>query len=637
MALANKQLLYDHLTVSDENGTIHMNDDRMIVISSSAFGTLRKDLIENLGTDRMKGFLIRYGWDLGVKDAKKVIEMNLPTVEDIVTMGTILHMIKGHTGVQTDLLNIEFYQDGKVKSIHMEGAWVSSYEAHEHVCGFGHTESPVCHTLIGYASGYLSTVCNQRVIVKELTCAGMGHTECRYLAKSLELWDGEVNDILRYYEDTPIVIELEMTYEKLLEERNTLSRISSIHKKLTEEILNGNDLQSIADVVYDTTGISLIIEDVNFRSYAYSGLSPECFQEVNDDFQDYIQRFKKPVHEPERMENESFLLTSKINAKCHFRLITPIFIRKKISGYCSFVYQHVDDYPQIDIITLEQIASVCSLYLLNEKTSLEATERMKGHFLEQILQEQFTSKKDILKRGSYLHFNLDQPFYIVALKYQNLQGNLANEMLFYEELMETTLQYFKDKKKHVLICHRGNNVVLYVQTESRENANISSLCIGFIECLSQMFHKYTFQIGVSSRGEEIDRASDYYDEAIIALRMSTPTAKKMVLFDSLGVVGLLINNKNESAIKNFAQQQLGPLYDADCHKNTEFIKTLYVFLANGGNLEQTANDLTLSLSGLRYRIQKMETLLGQDLRNPTVNYQLFLMLQALLVIGEIEM
>lgn len=111
----------------------------------------------------------------------------------------------------------------------------------------------------------------------------------------------------------------------------------------------------------------------------------------------------------------------------------------------------------------------------------------------------------------------------------------------------------------------------------------------------------------------------------------------MVLFDSLGVVGLLINNKNESAIKNFAQQQLGPLYDADCHKNTEFIKTLYVFLANGGNLEQTANDLTLSLSGLRYRIQKMETLLGQDLRNPTVNYQLFLMLQALLVIGEIEM
>ncbi|BCJ88260.1 helix-turn-helix domain-containing protein [Effusibacillus dendaii] len=53
------------------------------------------------------------------------------------------------------------------------------------------------------------------------------------------------------------------------------------------------------------------------------------------------------------------------------------------------------------------------------------------------------------------------------------------------------------------------------------------------------------------------------------------------------------------------------------------VQALYVFLVNGGNLEQTANDLSLSMSGLRYRIQKIETLIGQELRNPIVNYQLF--------------
>lgn len=41
------------------------------------------------------------------------------------------------------------------------------------------------------------------------------------------------------------------------------------------------------------------------------------------------------------------------------------------------------------------------------------------------------------------------------------------------------------------------------------------------------------------------------------------------------------------------------------------------------------------MSGLRYRIHKIETLLEQELRNPAFNYQLYLMLQALLVIGEI--
>ena len=53
-------------------------------------------------------------------------------------------------------------------------------------------------------------------------------------------------------------------------------------------------------------------------------------------------------------------------------------------------------------------------------------------------------------------------------------------------------------------------------------------------------------------------------------------------------------------------------------KKNELVKTLYVFLANGGNLEKTAMDITLSLSGLRYRLQKIEELLGHDLRDPFI-------------------
>ena len=34
------------------------------------------------------------------------------------------------------------------------------------------------------------------------------------------------------------------------------------------------------------------------------------------------------------------------------------------------------------------------------------------------------------------------------------------------------------------------------------------------------------------------------------------------------------------------------------------MKTLYVFLSNGGKLEQTMGDLALSMSGLRHRIEE---------------------------------
>ena len=55
----------------DENGAVYINDERIILTSISAFGTLRRDLINTIGTGRMKGFLIRYGKELGKEDGEK--------------------------------------------------------------------------------------------------------------------------------------------------------------------------------------------------------------------------------------------------------------------------------------------------------------------------------------------------------------------------------------------------------------------------------------------------------------------------------------------------------------------------------------------------------------------------------------
>ena len=72
-------------------------------------------------------------------------------------------------------------------------------------------------------------------------------------------------------------------------------------------------------------------------------------------------------------------------------------------------------------------------------------------------------------------------------------------------------------------------------------------------------------------------------------------------------------------------------------KNGEFTKTLYYFLNNGGNLYQTTTDLGISLSGLRYRLEKIEQILGMDLRAPHTSHQLFLALQAMLVLGKLNL
>ncbi len=66
------------------------------------------------------------------------------------------------------------------------------------------------------------------------------------------------------------------------------------------------------------------------------------------------------------------------------------------------------------------------------------------------------------------------------------------------------------------------------------------------------------------------------------------------------------------------------------------MKTLYFFLVNGGNLEITADELSLSISGLRYRIYKNEKLLQKDIRNPVITCELLMAIQGLILLGDLE-
>ncbi|QGQ44820.1 XylR N-terminal domain-containing protein [Metabacillus sediminilitoris] len=619
-------LLHEPFNVNEDEGSLYLENERMILTSSSVFGTLRKDLIENIGMDRMKGFLIRYGWNLGMNDAKKMLQKNLPSIKDILRQGPVLHMMKGYTKVKTSHLHVDYDSSGSAKSVHVEGSWFSSYEAEEHLRQFGQSKLPVCYTLIGYASGYYSGICGHTVIFKEIACKATGDETCRYVGKSLHEWGGMVDDELQYYENKTIVKELEQTYEKLLEERNNLSTTLSIHKRLSEELIRGNNLQSVVDIVFETTKHPIIIEDVEFTPISFAGLSSDRFEEVVSDFKNELQNRDH--------RNDYFHQTTKFSHAHHHRLVTSIVLENKIVGYCSFIYEKEAKGPtEVDQMILERVATICSLYMLNEKNSFEALERMKGYFLEQILNGHFSSKGEILKRGRYVNINLERPYYLISIKYSSYNETLENDLHFHEQIMESVFTYFKDRS-NVLIGQRNGNIVVLMQIDSK-GENITHVSNRFINSLEKRFIDCTFKMGISTLAKDIGRASEFYEESITALQMAA-SSNKMILFEDLGVVGMLIHSKNNIAIKQKAKHLLGPLYENKTD-NTELIKTLYVFLSNSCNLEKTMDDLSLSMSGLRYRIKKIESLLGQEVRNPAYGYQLFITLQVLIVEGEIKL
>lgn len=623
--------LLNKLHIKEDDGAIFLDNERILLTPSAVFGTLRKELIDNIGMARVKGFLLRYGWNLGKYDAEKVLDAeNTYSLSETLKQGPVQHMIKGFTKVRTMKTDIEWGKNDEVKSVYVEGEWFYSYEAEEHLRQFGITDLPICYTLIGYASGYYSTICGHTVIFKELSCKGMGKHECKYVGKSIHNWNGDADEELKYYENSTIVKELERTYETLLQERNNLSKATEISKRITQALINGSDLQSIITDVSDTLKISILIEDVHFRDYVYAGLSKESLETIQRDFTDWMDQ--------KHTDNTVIAYSNmrKIKASQHTRLMTPILVQKKMFGYCSFIYlDGKNSFPELYYMVLDRLSFIASLHLLNEKTSFEAMERMKGYFLEQIISGHFASKKEILQRGRFIHVDLESPYYIVILKHQYMDNYLKKELVFYEELLDTTVHYFNKKNAEVIIGQHAANTVLFIQLK-KSVVNIEQLCHQFINLLKPKYRGATFNIGISTMAEEIVDAPEYYQEALSALEM-TNSSQKVVSFGDLGLVGMLMHSKDEKTVIQKAKYLLNPLINSSVNKDTELVKTLYVFLQNGGNLERTMDELALSKTGLRYRIQKIESCLGVDIRDPEVSFQLRLTLQVLVIKGEINL
>ena len=139
--------------------------ERVITIPTSAMGRLCKELIETIGVERTKGFLLRYGWNCGVSDAMNMIEIYGIQKESLL-VGPTIHTLHGYQeGHKVDLFEVDFDKG----ILHLEGYWQNSYEAVEHVKLFGISDQPTCHTLTGLASGYLTTLWEKRLLLKRLS------------------------------------------------------------------------------------------------------------------------------------------------------------------------------------------------------------------------------------------------------------------------------------------------------------------------------------------------------------------------------------------------------------------------------------------------------------------------------------
>ncbi|SDH69505.1 V4R domain-containing protein [Alteribacillus persepolensis] len=619
MAINREVILSDLLHITQDDGFLYTNNERAVITSTSAFSTLQHDLIENIGIERLQTFFFKFGYHLGEEDAKKVAANEALSMVEKIARGPVIHSLKGYAKSEITETDLET-QGNKTISLCCKGMWQHSFEAEQYVKKFGFSERPVCHSLSGYASGFVSFLLGEKVFFKELQCEGQGAPCCKWEGRLVSDWQEESKEYFSYSKELPVLKELEQTNEQLLHEKNNLSIVTRIHQDLTDELIKGSTLATIVKKVNEQIHLPIIVEDKRRQLLASSGIALEDYHLIKSHFDEFLK------------SGQTIMKTRLLHCGNGTRLVAPIFLLGKIVGYCSFLYDGEEAMNQdIDSMLIGKLASVCSLTFLKEKIELDSMERAKSYFFEEIISGKYASKQEIIRKADYFQLDLADRYYVINMKYKFAKKCEEKELTIHKNIYESVSDFFNRKSINILIDQETDSLFLLITEKQLNNQNIVKLARSLVSCVKKEIKHALFLVGISSLNSDIMEANVALNEARAAVRLSSRD-KCITNFSELGMIGVLINEKNEKAIRKIIKDTLGILYeDLDSNKIT-LMETLYHFLVNGGNLEQTADDLALSVSGLRYRLNKITELLGHDLRDPQLQFQLLLALKAVRII-----
>ena len=187
--------IHELLHFFPEGGLITFAGERVLLLDAVALGLLRKELIETLGTTGARAVLTRFGYAHGWRVAE-TLRKGFPwdSEDDWRAAGARLHTIQGLVRAEVTSASISPAAPGA------DGIWHDSYEAEQHLLHLGQADEPVCWTLVGFASGYMSCVYGREVIAIEDRCRGKGDALCRVAVRAKEAWGPELATHLPFYQ-----------------------------------------------------------------------------------------------------------------------------------------------------------------------------------------------------------------------------------------------------------------------------------------------------------------------------------------------------------------------------------------------------------------------------------------------------
>ncbi|MCA9618393.1 MAG: sigma-54-dependent Fis family transcriptional regulator [Myxococcales bacterium] len=211
------------LELDSEGGVIRFAGQRAVLFDAVAMGVLRRHLVENFGVTAARAVLTQFGFAHGWRMADALrTQFAWDSDEDWRRAGARIHTLSGLFLVDAE----------RSDPMAREGSMLAaSYEAEQHMIHLGVSSSPVCWTICGLISGYLSRTTGQEIYVLEDRCLAAGHSSCHLLGRTREEWGDEHAEELRFFEQGRLAECLDVSLRRVVETLKGAEKRLREHRK----------------------------------------------------------------------------------------------------------------------------------------------------------------------------------------------------------------------------------------------------------------------------------------------------------------------------------------------------------------------------------------------------------------------
>lgn len=443
----------------------------------------------------------------------------------------------------------------------------------------------------------------------------------------------EVPQSLRWTRLMQEVTELIISRQAML-----LAQSQAIHSSLLQVVVRGGSWQNLADEAARLLGWPVLLLDASLELLGVSGY-PE----------DLLPELEKSLQVPEiqalfsrSRTGDKLLRLEEPGLPAMF--VFPVVASHERLGYvCALTQQ--DQLSPNQVMTLEHTATVAALEMALDRARFETEVRLKGDFVDQVVDGGEAVGDRLLRRGVFLGCDLSQGAAVILLGIDEADGlvlrkNLERENLDrrIERFLALCTRQVSMLEKSSLVSLKAGRIVVFVCGATAHDAQAQRRLAEQLKGLGENELGLSVSVGMGGFAGRPERLSRGYQEALVALRV----ARKLqgpggaMHFYEVGSYRLLLDiwERDPGEIRALYEDSVAPLDRYDEANGSQLLETLQVFFKNNESLNRTAAELHAHRHTIRYRLEKIAEITGLSVLETEHKERLSLGLKArILVLG----